>query len=45
MYFDTLAKHRTVNSKKHVAVLSTVIKEFENKFQDYKKKIIFCKYL
>lgn len=35
MNFDTLAKHHPVNSKKHVAILVLVIKESENKFEDY----------
>ena len=38
IYFDTLARHAPVNSKKYAAVLSVLIKEFENRFQDCKKK-------
>jgi len=34
MDFDTLAKHSSVNSKEHEAVLSVLIMEFENRFQD-----------
>ena len=34
MPFDTLAEHSPVNSEKHAAMLSILIKEFENRFQD-----------
>lgn len=34
MVFDTLAKHSPVGSKKHAAVPSVLIEEFENRFQD-----------
>jgi len=37
--FDTLAKHSPVNSKKYAAVPSVLIKEFENRFQDYQKNL------
>ena len=40
MHFDTLAKHYPVNSEKYAAVLSILIKKFENRFQ-YLKKISF----
>jgi len=43
MHFDTLAKHSALNSKEYAAVLSVMIKGFENKFQDCKKKSI-CAY-
>lgn len=46
MHFDKLAKHSAVNREKYVAVLPTLIKEFENRFQDCKKKSwIFFLYL
>ena len=32
--FDTLAKHSPVNSEKGAAMLSVLIKEFENRSQD-----------
>ena len=38
MHFDTLAKHSSVNSERPEAVLSILIKEFENRPQDFKKK-------
>lgn len=38
MHFDTLAKHTSVNAEKYTALLSVLIKEFENRFQDLKKK-------
>jgi len=38
MHFDTLAKHTSVNAEKYTALLSVLIKEFENRFQDFKKK-------
>lgn len=38
---DTLANHSSLSSRKYAAVLSVVIIEFENKFQDSKKVIIF----
>jgi len=34
MHFDTLAKHRALNSKEHAAVLSILIKEFENRIRE-----------
>lgn len=34
MVFDTLVKHSPVGSKKHAAVPSVLIEEFENRFQD-----------
>jgi len=37
---ETRAAHSSVNSKNYVAMLSVVIKEFENMFQDCKKKKI-----
>ena len=37
MHLNTLAEHSPVNSKKYAAVLSVLIKEFENRFQDCKK--------
>ena len=37
-YFDMLAKDSTVNSEKYAAMLSVLIKEFENRFQDCQKK-------
>jgi len=40
MYFDTLAKHIPINSKEYAVMLSLLIKEFENRFQDCKKKKI-----
>ena len=45
IYFDTLARHAPVNSKKYAAVLSVLIKEFENRFQDCKKSWIFFFFL
>ena len=44
MHFDTLTKHSPVNSKKYTAIFSIVIKQFENKIQDY-KKLSFLVYL
>lgn len=42
MHFDTLAMHSPVNSRKYVAVLSILIKQFEKNFQDgWKKSSIF----
>jgi len=38
MHFDTLAKHSPVNSEKYASLLSVLIKEIENKFQDWLKK-------
>lgn len=38
MHFDTLSKHSPLNSEKYAAVLSALIKKFENTFQDCKKK-------
>jgi len=34
MEFDRLAKHSPVNSNKYAAVVSILVKEFENGFQD-----------
>lgn len=34
MHFDTLAEHSPVNSKMYAALLSILIKEFKNRFQD-----------
>ena len=34
MHFDTLAKQSPMNSVKYIALLSTVIKEFENRFDE-----------
>ena len=41
MHFDVLAKHSPVNSEKYAAVLSVLIKEFENRFQDLQKNHLF----
>lgn len=38
IHFVTLAKHSVVNRSDYAAVLSSLIKEFENQFQDWKKK-------
>ena len=38
MHIYALTKHIPVISKIHAALLSILIKEFENKFQDFKKK-------
>jgi len=38
MHCDTLAKHTALSSEKHAVVLSVLMKEFENRFQDSKKK-------
>lgn len=35
---ETLAEHTSVNRENYAAMLSTVIKEFENGFQDSQKK-------
>ena len=35
--FDALAKHRPVNSRKDAALLFILVKEFENRFQDFQK--------
>ena len=34
MHFDTLAKHSSVNSERPEAVLSILVKEFKNTFQN-----------
>ena len=34
MDFEALAKHSPANSKKYVAVLSVLMKKFDNRFQD-----------
>ena len=31
MHFDTLAKHKALNSKEYAAVFSILIKQFENR--------------
>lgn len=41
MHFDMLAKHSFVNSKKYVAILSILIKELENRFQECWKNQFF----
>jgi len=38
IHFDTLAKHSPVNSRKYAAMLSILIKQFENRFQDWSQK-------
>jgi len=38
MHLDTLAKHSPVNSEKYAAMLSILIHELENRFQDCKEK-------
>lgn len=43
-HLDTLAKHCPVNGKKHAAVHSIFIKEYENRFQDHQKVINFLVY-
>ena len=35
MFFDMLAKHSPMTSKKHAALLSDLIQEFENRFQEF----------
>jgi len=40
--FGTLAKHSSVNSKIYAAALPILIKEFENRFQDYQKNLFVC---
>ena len=35
MHLDTLAKHSPVNSEKYAAMLSILIHELENRFQDF----------
>ena len=37
MHFDTLAKHKTLNSKEYTDMLSVLIKDFENRFHDCQK--------
>lgn len=45
MRFDTLAKHDPVNSKKYATMLSFLVQEFENRFQDCRKDDqFFCLY-
>lgn len=39
IHFGTLAKHNNLHTKTYVAMLSTLVKEFENRFQDYHKII------
>lgn len=39
MHFDTLAKHRHLNSEKYTVMLFTLIKEFEKRFQVRWKKL------
>lgn len=41
MHFDTLVKHSPMNSKKYAPVLSVLIKEFENGFQECQKNDCF----
>lgn len=41
MHFDTLAKDNHMNSEKYSALLSILIKEFDNKFQDCWKNLFF----
>jgi len=40
MYFDALTKHGAQNSEEYTVMLSLLTKEFENRFQDWGKKII-----
>ena len=42
MNFDALDKHSPMNSKKYAPVLSVLIKEFENGFQECQKKSSIC---
>ena len=42
MLSHVMAKHGALSSKEYAAVLSLLIKEFENRFQDCKKKINLC---
>lgn len=41
MCFDTLVKQSPVNSEKYAALLCILIEEFENRFQDRKKRRFF----
>jgi len=41
MNFDTLAESSALNSKEYADMLSILIKEFENKFQECQKTIIY----
>lgn len=41
MHFDMLAKHSPVNSEKYAALLSVLMKEFENRLQDCQEIIFF----
>ena len=41
MHFDILANESSMNKEKYAAVLSLLIKNFENRFQDLKKYIFF----
>lgn len=41
MFFELLAKHSPANREKHVSMPSILIKEFENKFQECQKTIIY----
>lgn len=41
VHFDTLAKYSSVDSKKYAALLSVLIKKFDNRFKDCKKFILF----
>jgi len=34
MHVDTLAKHKTLNSKEYTDMLSVLIKEFENRISE-----------
>ena len=38
MHFDVLAKHSLMNSEKYAALLSILVKGFENMSQDCQKK-------
>jgi len=44
-HFDTLVKHCSVSREKYAAMLSVLIKEFENRFQDCRKKSSIFLYL
>jgi len=38
MYFDTFAKHSLLNSREYAAMLSSLIKDFENRLGSWQKK-------
>lgn len=40
-----MVKHSTVNSKIYAALLSILIKEFEDRFRDYQNIIYFYLYI